>query len=205
MQRFIPNHMVFPPYVRKFEDFAPVQRVLRRWEGHRRVLQVPAEEAPWRRFLQVDPLHEIQTAKSSLCWSMIQEGSEFGFRSCCRIFTVVCVQHTHCVVRDPVIVPIASVVPSAETEDRMRPVLIPQQHFVVLALVHLGLVPVCSVPILEEDLVVANPTDDHVGSWHLPIRREAEPDISQRTHLNFKCDIFCAGSPEDCVVGIEIY
>ena len=60
-------------------------------------------------------------------------------------------------------------------------------------------------PYLEEDLVVANPAGDHVGSWHLPIPREAEPDISQRTHLNFKCDIFCAGSPEDCVVGIEIY
>jgi len=45
---------------------------------------------------------------------------------------------------------VASVVPSAEPEDRVRPVLIPQQHFVVLALVHLGLVPVCGVPILEQ-------------------------------------------------------
>jgi len=52
--------------------------------------------------------------------------------------------------RDPVIVLIASVVLSAEPEDRVRPVLIPQQHFVVLALVHLGLVPVCGVPILEQ-------------------------------------------------------
>jgi len=50
--------------------------------------------------------------------------------------------------RDPVIVPIASVVQSAEPEDRVRPVLIPQQHFIVLALVHLGLFPVCGVPIL---------------------------------------------------------
>ena len=46
---------------------------------------------------------------------------------------------------------IASVVLSAETEDRVRPVLIPQQHFVVLALVHLGLVPICGVPILLGD------------------------------------------------------
>jgi len=50
--------------------------------------------------------------------------------------------------RDPVVVRIASVVLSAETEDRVRPVLISQQHFVVLTLVHLGLVPVCGVPIL---------------------------------------------------------
>jgi hypothetical protein len=58
---------------------------------------------------------------------------------------------------------------------------------------------------LEEDLVVANPTSDHVSSWHLPIRGEAEPDISQRAHLNFERDIFCTGSPEHCVVGIQIY
>jgi len=60
-------------------------------------------------------------------------------------------------------------------------------------------------PYLEEDLFVANPTDDHVGSWHLPISREAESYISQRTHLNFERDIFCAWSPEHCVVGIQIY
>ena len=53
--------------------------------------------------------------------------------------------------RDPVVVLIASVVLSAEPDDRVRPVLIPQQHFVVLTLVHLGLVPVCGVPILERD------------------------------------------------------
>ena len=55
--------------------------------------------------------------------------------------------------RDPVVVLIASVVLSAEPEDRVRPVLIPQQHFVVLALVHLGLDSVCGVPILEEGYV----------------------------------------------------
>ena len=60
-------------------------------------------------------------------------------------------------------------------------------------------------PYLEEDLVVANPAGDHVSSWHLPIRREAEPDISQRTHLNFERDIFCTGSPEHWEVGIQIY
>jgi hypothetical protein len=45
---------------------------------------------------------------------------------------------------------VASVVPSAESEDRVCPVLIPQEHFVVLALVHLGLVPIYGVPILEQ-------------------------------------------------------
>jgi hypothetical protein len=55
--------------------------------------------------------------------------------------------------RDPVVVPIASVVLSAEPEDRVRPVLITQQHFVVLTLVHLGLDPVCGVPILEQSYV----------------------------------------------------
>ena len=60
-------------------------------------------------------------------------------------------------------------------------------------------------PYLEEDLVVVNPAGDDVSSWHLSVRREAEPDISQRTHLNFERDIFCTGSPEHCVVGIQIY
>ena len=46
---------------------------------------------------------------------------------------------------------VASVVLSAESEDRVRPVLIPQQHFIVLTLVHFGLVPICGVPILEQD------------------------------------------------------
>jgi hypothetical protein len=50
--------------------------------------------------------------------------------------------------RDPVVVLIASVVLSAESEDRVRPVLIPQQHFIVLTLIHLGLIPACGVPIL---------------------------------------------------------
>ena len=53
--------------------------------------------------------------------------------------------------RDLVIVLIASVVLPAEPDDRVRPVLVPQQQFVVLTLVHLGLVPVRGVPILERD------------------------------------------------------
>jgi hypothetical protein len=66
----------------------------------------------------------------------------------CRIISCVFHQTLSVTYRNPVIVLIASVVLSAESDDRVRPVLIPQQHFVVLALVHLGLDPVCGVPIL---------------------------------------------------------
>jgi len=77
--------------------------------------------------------------------------------------------------------------------------------FVHKASVQIGITTSSAEPYLEEDLVVANPAGNHVSSWHLPIRREAEPDISQRANLNFKRDIFCTGSPEHCVVGIQVY
>jgi hypothetical protein len=53
--------------------------------------------------------------------------------------------------RDLIIVRIASVVPSPEPDDRVGPVLIPQQQLVVLARVHLGLGPLPGVPILQPD------------------------------------------------------
>jgi hypothetical protein len=53
--------------------------------------------------------------------------------------------------RDPVIALIASVVLPTEPDDRVCPVLVPQQQFVVLTLVHLGLAPVRGIPILERD------------------------------------------------------
>jgi hypothetical protein len=53
--------------------------------------------------------------------------------------------------RDPEILRIASVVPSPEPDDRVGPILIPQQQFVVLVRVHLWLGPLPGVPILQPE------------------------------------------------------
>jgi hypothetical protein len=66
--------------------------------SYHRVPEVPAEEIPWKRFLQIHSLHEVQAAKSSLNRPMIRKSAEFRSGSRSWVVTVVSVQHPHRVV-----------------------------------------------------------------------------------------------------------
>jgi hypothetical protein len=62
---------------------------------YHRIPQIPAEEIPRDRFLQIYSLHEVQAAKSSLNWSMIWKRTEFWSGSRSWVVTVVSIQHPH--------------------------------------------------------------------------------------------------------------
>jgi hypothetical protein len=65
---------------------------------YHRIPEVPKMKIPWETFLHVYPLDKVQTPRSSLCWSMVRESTEFRPRLRSQIIIVICVQDLHRVI-----------------------------------------------------------------------------------------------------------